>query len=506
MGKNKNDISLNIINDCSKNSNLFIKNMFNDISNNNFHLQGSKHKKYIFSDNLTISKKKHIYNKGLNDNNIFINMTIKRMLDDIDKKRNDNLKKNKLSTIIEYMDKKNLDSPNNSLLHNEYTNELHIDNVLTTINKKYEQIYVNENNTFLQTKPKSHLITHKNDEFNTYLKYKYTHNNPIVEIKKKKINIKVEINDISDIIKLIDKYPIKDDVEYNINMQAIHNIKEPIYELNNMVGMKLLKKSITDQILYFIQNLHVNNEKTEQNDFMHTCIYGPPGTGKTELAKIIGKLFSKMGVLKKNKFKKATRSDFIAGYLGQTALKTKTLIDECIGGVLFIDEAYALGNPEKRDSFAKECIDTLCESLSDHKGDLMVIIAGYKDELKKCFFNYNKGLDSRFTWRFKTDDYTAEELKLIFIKKINDIDWKINKNIKTTWFEKNKQYFKYYGRDMETLLAKVKIAHGRRVFCLPDNEKKIISLKDMNNGFELFLENDEVKNRNSNATVNYMYV
>ena len=174
--------------------------------------------------------------------------------------------------------------------------------------------------------------------------------------------------------------------------------------------------------------------------------------------------------------------------------------------MLFIDEAYALGNPEKRDSFAKECIDTLCESLSDHKSELMVIIAGYKEELKNCFFNYNKGLDSRFTWRFKTDDYNAEELKLIFFKKIKDIDWKIKKNIKTSWFEKNKNYFKFYGRDMETLLAKVKIAHGRRVFCLDEKEKKIISLKDMNKGFELFLENDEVKSRNEHSTIKHMYV
>ena len=107
--------------------------------------------------------------------------------------------------------------------------------------------------------------------------------------------------------------------------------------------------------------------------------------------------------------------------MGQTAIQTNKIVKECLGGVLFIDEAYALGNPEKRDSFAKECIDTLCEALSDNKDNLMVIIAGYEKELKKCFFAYNQGLDSRFTWRFKTDDYTSEELFLIFKKKVNDI-------------------------------------------------------------------------------------
>ena len=94
-------------------------------------------------------------------------------------------------------------------------------------------------------------------------------------------------------------------------------------------------------------------------------------------------IFANINILKSNKFKKVTRADLIAGYLGQTALKTKNVIEESLDGVLFIDEAYALGNPEKRDSFSKECIDTLCEALTDHKSRLMVIIAGYEDELEK---------------------------------------------------------------------------------------------------------------------------
>ena len=168
-------------------------------------------------------------------------------------------------------------------------------------------------------------------------------------------------------------------------MNAMSNIKTPLIELNSMIGMNKLKESIVDQILYFIQGLH--NISDGNGDFMHTVIYGPPGTGKTETAKIMGKIFSKLGVLKKNRFRKVTRADLIAGYLGQTALKTSDVIKDSLGGVLFIDEAYALGNVEKRDSFAKECIDTLCEGLSDHKNDLMLIIAGYKDELERCFFH-----------------------------------------------------------------------------------------------------------------------
>jgi SpoVK/Ycf46/Vps4 family AAA+-type ATPase len=249
---------------------------------------------------------------------------------------------------------------------------------------------------------------------------------------------------------------------------------------------------------------------------MHTVIYGPPGTGKTEIAKIIGAIFSKLGILKKGNFKKVTRSDLVAGYLGQTAMKTRDVINECIGGVLFIDEAYALGNNDKKDSFSKECIDTLCEALSNHKDNLMVIIAGYEHELKECFFNYNQGLDSRFTWRFKTDEYKGEELFNIFLKKVKEINWEIvendsNSKITKQWFEKNHDYFKFYGRDIETLLAKTKIVHARRVFCKPQNEKMKITLKDLEKGFALYLKNDEVKNRKDNENLksiikNTMYI
>jgi len=317
---------------------------------------------------------------------------------------------------------------------------------------------------------------------------------PPIEIKET-IIIDTEINNISDILKIIETYKLDPSIKYNINMTALHDIKEPLEELNNMVGMKDLKNNIVDQILYFVQELH--KSKRTNGDFMHTVIYGPPGTGKTEIAKIMGKLYSKIGVLTKGTFKKVTRSDLIAGYLGQTALKTSDAIKEAIGGVLFIDEAYALGNPEKRDSFAKECIDTLCEALSDNKDNLMVIIAGYEKELKDCFFVFNQGLESRFTWRFKTDEYTGEDLYHIFMKMVKDIGWDCEENSQITaeWFNKKKDYFKFYGRDIETVLAKTKIAHSRRVFCKSENEKRRISLKDLDKGFEIYLKNEEVKNR-----------
>ena len=327
---------------------------------------------------------------------------------------------------------------------------------------------------------------------------------------KNKVNINVEINNISDLLSLIESYPLDKNTEYNINMDPLHRIKEPLTELNNMIGMKNLKENIVDQIIFYIQNLHTLKSNIKGNDFMHTVIYGHPGTGKTEIAKIIGSIFSKMGVLSKGTFKKVTRADLIAGYLGQTALKTRDVVKECLGGVLFIDEAYALGNEEKRDSFSKECIDTLCESLSEHKDDLMVIIAGYETDLNTCFFNYNQGLKSRFTWRFKTDEYDAEDLYNIFLKKVNDSGWKLSENsdIDINWFKKNKEAFKFYGRDIETLFAKTKIAHSRRVFCLDSSTKKYLTIKDLEKGLEIYLKNEDINQKENtlNKIITSMYV
>ena len=378
------------------------------------------------------------------------------------------------------------------------------------------QIITNEISNNSDNIFKSHMILrprykskHNNDSLyrkrNFLASSEKLYHEPHIIIKKEKVNIAREINNIKELLQLIEDYPIKPHIEYNINMEAIHRIKKPLIELNSMIGMNKLKQNIVDQILYFIQDLHKISQ-SKNNDFMHTVIYGPPGTGKTETAKIMGKIFSGLGVLKESKFKKVTRSDLIAGYLGQTALKTRDVIKESLGGVLFIDEAYALGNIEKRDSFAKECLDTLCEALSDHKDDLMVIIAGYKDELDKCFFSYNSGLTSRFTWRFKTDDYTYQELFLIFKKKVNDINWKLSDNITESWFEHKKKDFKYYGRDIETFLSKAKICHSKRVFCLSTDKKTIITIKDLDRAFEIFTDNNSSDDKDvSKEILHHMY-
>ena len=121
----------------------------------------------------------------------------------------------------------------------------------------------------------------------------------------------------------------------------------------------------------------------------------------------------------------AKRSDLIGQYLGETSIKTQSLIDKCEGGILFIDEAYSLGNDEQRDSFSKECLDTINLNLSENKKKFICIIAGYKESLNNSFFAYNEGLRRRFPFIYNIENYNYKELEKIFYKMINDINWKI---------------------------------------------------------------------------------
>jgi SpoVK/Ycf46/Vps4 family AAA+-type ATPase len=307
------------------------------------------------------------------------------------------------------------------------------------------------------------------------------------------INISEFSKTLSGLIEIVKTYECEENTIYNIDLKALHNVKEELIELNDMIGMKDLKEQILDQLLYFIQKLHINKD----SDYKHTIIYGSPGVGKSCVCKLIGTMYSKLGILKNNIFKKVTRSDLVAGYLGQTSIKTNKVIQECLGGVLFIDEVYSLGNKNSDggiDTYSKECIDTLCEALSFYRDDLMVIVAGYKEEIEECFFSVNKGLASRFIWRFSIDGYNSVELLNIFLKKISENDWQVSEDLTDMekWFDNKKDNFKNYGRDMELLFSYTKICHSKRIF--GTSIHKIINKDDIEDGFKAFVKNStEVK-------------
>lgn len=305
-----------------------------------------------------------------------------------------------------------------------------------------------------------------------------------LEIEREFVEIKHKVNCLKDLIEIGKLYdPFKD---YNIDVEILYRLIEPLTDLDNMVGMNDIKEDMTDHILFRIQRFDMYNQM-----MMHTVIEGPPGTGKTEVAKIIGRIYLAMGILKNNKFIKATRSQLIAGYLGQTAIATQKMIDKSIGGILFIDEVYSLGNIEKRDSFSKECIDTLNENLTSKKTDFICIIAGYKDDIKDCFFAYNDGLERRFPIRFHIEEYSSNELYSIFQKKVIENGWKLDE-IEPSFFEERHSKFRFFGGDMEILFNNCKRCHSRRIFETGD-EKKVLKKIDLERGYETFINHKREK-------------
>jgi adenylate kinase family enzyme len=294
--------------------------------------------------------------------------------------------------------------------------------------------------------------------------------------KKIKLDLK-SINSIDDLITLGETYSITNK-EYNgINLRIINNLIEPLKELNNLIGLNDIKNKVIDNCLYIARGYNsikctecidcsngiacVSNSK----EMLHTVITGPPGTGKTEFAKILTKIYASLGVIKNNKILHVSRKDLISGYLGRTAKKTEKIFKKAKNGVLFIDEAYSLGNTGNEDTYSKECIDIINKNLSENR-DTIVIIAGYEKEIEECFFRINPGLKRRFPFIYNIKNYNADELFEILKSKINKDNWKIEENleIKLRMFIKNNMNkFPHFGGDIETLIMKAKIKNSRNL-------------------------------------------
>jgi stage V sporulation protein K len=275
-------------------------------------------------------------------------------------------------------------------------------------------------------------------------------------------------------------------------------------KLDKMIGMESLKESIFYQVIYYLQRM---NYKCGNEEYLNTIIMGSPGTGKTTVAKIIARIYQSLEVLSLNgPFRVAHRDDFIAEYLGQTAIKTTKLLKSCIGGVLFIDEVYSLAPMNKdSDSFSKEALDTLTAFLSEHKHDFCCIAAGYKDDIYKCFFNMNSGLERRFPWVHIIEPYSTSHLIQMFRKMLGDIEWDLNleQNELENLFNSNKDLFKNAGGDVETFISKTKMVHSRRVFNLDQTQKFIITLDDCVNAIKFIRKNNKI-NENDDRP-NHMY-
>ena len=160
---------------------------------------------------------------------------------------------------------------------------------------------------------------------------------------------------------------------------------------------------------------------------LHLVFTGNPGTGKTTVARIISRIYKQIGVLSKGQLVEVDRSGLVAGYVGQTALKTQEKINQALGGVLFIDEAYSLS--QENDAFGQEAIDTILKAMEDHRDDLVVIVAGYTDPMEK-FINSNPGLKSRFNKYIEFPDYSVDELEEIFNMNLKKYEYEVEEEAK----------------------------------------------------------------------------
>ena len=184
-------------------------------------------------------------------------------------------------------------------------------------------------------------------------------------------------------------------------------------ELDSYIGLGAVKEEVHNLInMVQVYKLRREHDLPTTDMSLHMVFTGNPGTGKTMMARMMARIYRSLGILSKGQLVEVDRSGLVAGYVGQTALKTQKVIEKAMGGVLFVDEAYALNGKSEND-FGQEAIDTLLKAMEDHRDDLVVIVAGYTDLMGK-FIHSNPGLESRFNRFLLFEDYSLDELMAIF--------------------------------------------------------------------------------------------
>lgn len=255
------------------------------------------------------------------------------------------------------------------------------------------------------------------------------------------------------------------------------SLEESLEKLNSLTGLSKVKSEVDDLIsLVQLQQMRKAQGLSIPNVSLHLVFTGNPGTGKTTVARNIAQIYKSLGLVSKGQLVEIDRSGLVAGYVGQTAIKTQEVINRAVGGVLFIDEAYTLVTGDNND-FGQEAIDTLLKAMEDYRDDLIVIVAGYED-LMQNLIESNPGLKSRFNRYIHFEDYSADEMMQIFESLCEKNQYQITENAKI----KVKSYFDEIpskaignGRGVRNIFEKTITRQAKRIAKLQDKDSENIS-------------------------------
>jgi len=273
--------------------------------------------------------------------------------------------------------------------------------------------------------------------------------------------------------------------------EAQKSLEELLAELDSYIGLDNIKVTVRSFIsfLSFQQEREKKGFKTDKNILMHAVFSGNPGTGKTTIARMLGEIFKSLGILKKGHVVEVDRAALVGQYVGETAQKTEKIIDEAMGGILFIDEAYTLVKKGGGQDFGQEAIDIILKRMEDKAGEFVVFVAGYPEEME-TFIGSNPGLKSRFNHHFNFQDYTPDELLKIFDMYLEKDEYKITSEAKdelnsylTSQYRKRDKSFGN-ARLVKQILEKLKLQLSNRftVQDVPDKSDEVlttISIKDI---------------------------
>lgn len=247
------------------------------------------------------------------------------------------------------------------------------------------------------------------------------------------------------------------------------------------------------------------------SDFINTIFMGHAGTGKTTISLILADIYKDMDLLKshnKNKPVLAHRSDLVGGYLGQTSLKTKKFLEDNLGNVVVIDEAYSLGNISKSsgDSYSFEAVDTLMAFISEHKNDIGLIICGYKEQLYNRFFTTNEGLKRRFPFVYEIKEYSKNDLTKILTTSLTKDEWIFDNKLEQIEELLSNYKFRNAAGDIMNLCSRIKIIHSNRCCNDPNTLKRTVNKDDIKNALEDLFKQDKEDEEKDKAIVNSMYM